>query len=156
MAQFPEPFPAVGAPVVRVPASPCVPNNRAKGKADVRLRLVQVVREALAARADLVLPIVRGVNDLALYRQVHVPALVPPAVRQCCRRFPTRCRRRRSLVSPYILASRHNANVPLWTSARWKGSASFTQPASVPVPVGVGLQLPPLLLQSHARRATSP
>ena len=150
---FPEQFPVADAPVVRVPASPCARNNPAKGRVDVPLRLVPP--EVPVAQAEQALLIVLGDKGPVRSRPVRVPALVHPAVLRCCRRFPTKCRRRRSPASRCIRASRHNASVPQQISARWKVSASFTRRVSVPVQVGAVPRSPRLLRQSHARRAIS-
>ena len=153
VGRFLEQFPVADAPVVRAPANLCARNNPAKGRVDVRLLLVL---EVPVVRAEQVLPIVRGDKGPVQSRQARVPALVLPAVPRCCRRCPTKCRRKQSPASRCIRASRHNASVPRQISARWKVSASFTQRVSVPAQVGVVPQSRPLLLQNHARPATSP
>jgi len=155
VGRFPEQFPVADAPVVLVPASPCGRNNPAKGRVDVPLRLVPVVLEVPVVRAEQALPIVRGDKGPARSRPARVPALVHPVVPRCCRRFPTKCHRRRSPASRYTHASRHNASVLRQISAKWKASASFTRRASVPARVGGVPRSRRLLLQSRARRATS-
>jgi hypothetical protein len=153
VVQFLEPFPVADAPVVRVPANPCARNNPAKGRVDVRLRLVPP--EVPVVQVEQALPIVPGDKGPVRSRLVRVPALVRLAVLQCCPRSPTKCHRRRNPASLCIRVSRHNASVPQQISARWKVNASFTRRVSVRVQVGVVPRSPRLLLQSHARRATS-
>ena len=151
VGRFLEQFPVADAPVVRAPANLCARNNPAKGR-DVRLHLVL---EVPVVRAEQAFPIVRGDKGPVLSRPARVPALVLPAVPRCCRRCPTKCRRKQSPASRCIRASRHNASVPRQISARWKVSASFTQRVSVPAQVGVVPQSRPLRPPNHARRATS-
>ena len=147
--RFRAPFQAVSAPAARV-----LDNRCARSLAKVAGSLLRVKVEDLVASADREeAQADPGLKELEQCPAVRVPARVHPGARACCRRFPTRCRPRRSRESHCTRAGRHNGSGRWSTSARWKASASCILRASVLVQAAEALRRWRQLRQSRVRPA---
>ena len=140
-------FPRIG-PAARVRASRCV-RSKVVGKGKV-VRSHRVLED----RGDpAVRRIVLLISDAARFPREHVPVRACQVGQRCCRRCRTKCRRRQNPVSRFTRAVHRNVSDLSPTSARWKGSGSSIQPASVQAAIAA-LQPPLLHRRSRAHHAT--
>jgi hypothetical protein len=112
----------------------CLPVEALADKAEHLLRVLAVDR---AGRVDLR---VHSSNAADQCRRVRVRDPVGRVDRACCRRFPTKCRRRRNRASRFTRASRRSDSVLLRTDVKLKVSASCIRRVSVQVRVAEAWQ----------------